>query len=327
MSNIRVLRSVFGDVVNRARVFNDASFFGVGRNNRPYIEKVDFGLDRLLFATQECPQSIVGSLDVLTGVYKDISRFLHETVQNPIEGLDFFSRNPKQEVPRFVDLLLQSRLSGDPIQVVFPTCPDYAGVGYQLKDDIGVIGQKVLRTLPILCSLFEEHGFVLNARIDLADVEVYDASILCATGETETSFLSKVEKTRNKIEAQIQSLSLGKNRVRVARMSQVFGDAGHDYAHDQLSISPQIAGAVFGSQAKVRDQLMAERNRLGDFAGIEDSLQKTMVSNELAGYAAYGNIIAGKAIIASPDAMSAIPAYHFSTVKPEEFSPVIYIKK
>jgi len=327
MSNIRVRRSVFGDVINGARIFNDSSFFGIGRNSRPYIEKVDFGLDRLLFITQECPQGMIGSLESLATIYQDVGNFLHKTVQNPIEGLDFFSRNPKREIPRFVDLLLQSRLSGDPIQMVFPTCPDYGLVGYQLNDDIGVIGQKVLRALPTLCSFFEEHGFVLHARIDLADVEALDISILRATGETETSFLRKVGKTKDKIEAQIQSLSLGRNRVTVACMSQVFVDAGHDYSHDQISITPQIEGALFGSQAKVRDQLIAERNHLGDFHGMDDSLQNLMVSNELAGYAAYGALIAGQAIIASPDAMSAIPAYHFSITKPEEFSPVIYIKK
>lgn len=306
-------RSVFGESIQSNRKFS--------RREAPLLERMDFGLDRLLTIINKTPVSILGSLDNVVEAVDRVGKMLNTMVADPIAGAFFFQRNPKREIPKMVEMLFDSRLTNESVQVVSPVCPDYVEGTYRLSDGVGETAIKALRFLPKLSELFNRYDFSLNMRIDVADVEAYDETVLRASGETTESFLYKVGQTIRSIEREPVVHQLG---IEVVPMSDVVGSG---YIESQREQARVIAKVSAGSMARVRDLLHKERIANGDFLGMDDVLARLLVCYELGGYAEYGRQIGGEAIIASPDAMSAIPAYHFAVSNPDDFSPVIYISR
>lgn len=315
-----------GEVFAQNRTFKVPTMFSFPAENKVYQGKFDQGFDKLLSLVSVFPQGAIGSLEVLGGVANGVAGMLQETIKNAIPGCEFFPRNPKKEIPRLVEMLAESCLNDRPVSIVVPVCPDYGQVGYQLRNGIGPAAQKALRALPEISALLNKHGFPTHIRIDVADVEAQDSAILQATGESESSFLSKVRETRDKI-ASAALLAGISGTVDVQMMSQAFAREGRNYADSQATIARQLETAPTSTAAQVAEQLRRERSKLGDFSGLDEATQRSLVNHELAGYTAYGQLIGGSAIIASPDSMSAIPAYHFAASSPDTFSPVVYIKK
>lgn len=291
------------------------------RNTTTLVERMDLGIERVLYLINQTPSAMIGELDQLLDLVDSTTLILNEMMRSPSIRAEYFQRNPKREIPNIVDLLLKSRLSGEPVEVVSPVCPDYDLATYKLKDGIGEAAVKCLKYLPEISSMFSRYHFPLKLRIDVADVEAYDESILKATGESTQSFLRKVNRTTHLIDQESRARGI---QMLVGPMSSVVGD---DFISGQIRNARSIAQAKDGPKAKVRDLLYEERKKGGDFVGIDDVLARLLVCYELGGYAEYGRNIGGKAIIASPDASSAIPAYNFEANQPSDFSPVIYIRK
>jgi hypothetical protein len=110
-------------------------------------------------------------------------------------------------------------------------------------------------------------------------------------------------------------------------MTEAFNVKSMDYLQLQQDAIETIKSSTFKKIRKVVDQLLVERRESKDFEHISEERHAELVIAELAGYAAYGKLINGDAIILSPDAMSAVPAYHFGAENPRQFSPVLYAKR
>lgn len=316
---------VFGGIIEQAREFADLDDFGVMRGTRSLVEKADEGLDQLLILIKHTPFGFVGALEQISTSARDISQILNATIDNPIPGSFFFQRNPKMEIPQFVNLLFEARLSDIPVQIVAPVCPDYVD-NYQLGGGIGKTAEKVLRTFPDIQKLFARYGFETSLRIDIADVEAFDPAILAASSETTDSFLGKIQSTRAEIERSIKAGLFTLSSIDVNTMTELFTQAQFDYVRTSARNAYEILSATEGKKARVRDQLIEERQRLGDVDHIDQNRVPSLISYELGGYAAYGEFVSGSALILTPDAMSAVPAYHFGVYRPDEFSPIIYLR-
>jgi hypothetical protein len=110
-------------------------------------------------------------------------------------------------------------------------------------------------------------------------------------------------------------------------MTEAFKDKSMDYLQLQQDAIENIKSSTFKKIRTVVEKLLIERRESKDFENISEERHSELVIAELAGYAAYGKLINGDAIILSPDAMSAVPAYHFGAQGPKQFSPVLYAKK
>lgn len=291
------------------------------RSSTTLVEKMEFGIERVLYLIDKTPSAMLGELDRVINIVDSTTLILNEMLRSPSIRAEYFQRNPKREISNLVDLLVNSRLSGESVEVVSPVCPDYDLGTYKLNNGVGDTAIKALNYFREISTMFERYHFPLKLRIDVADVEAYDESILRATGESTNSFLSKVNRTTELIRQESRA------RVIDVQVEPMSSRVGSGYIAGQLDNARSIAQAVDGPKAKVRDLLYQERKRGGDFAGIDDLLARLLVCYELGGYAEYGRNVGGKAIIASPDASSAIPAYNFEANHPSNFSPVIYIRK
>lgn len=312
--------SIFGGSINNVTKFPEGPGFGFSRNNRPLIERVGFGIDELLIQIKNFPAGYIESLEQVVDATENILGLLKVLVDDPIKGSLFFQRNPSLEIPRMVDLLIESKFDKVPFPIAAPVCPDYQG-NYKLGTGVGKTAEKVLRTYPIIKNIFAKFDVDTKLRIDVADVEAYDSNILKASGETTESFLYKTNLTRESIEHAANS------NVEVITMNRLFRNSNFEYHKASSRNAYSILDASSGTKARVRDQLIQERQKAGDLELINSSDVAMLISFELGGYGAYGEYIAGSAAILSPDAMSAIPAYHFGVTRPEEFSPIIYIQK
>lgn len=322
MLSTLVHRSVFGEVIDEARHFPEGPGFGFSRNTRPLVEKVDFGLNQLLLQIKYAPAGFIESLEQVRTLAQNAAGLLQVLVDNPIDGSFLFQRNPKQEIPKMVDLLFDAKFNSDRVPIKAPVCPDYEPGTYQLRGGIGETATKVLETYPYIRQLYAKYGFQTKLRIDVADVEAFDEAILQASHETTDSFLKKVDRTKTMIGLQT-ALS---GDIDVGTMGESFRQNGFDYHRAQERNAHAILEARDGVRAKVRESLIVERLKSGDLTGVPGVLAKSLISSELGGYAAYGESVGGSAIILSPDAMSAIPAYHFGIFRDDEFSPVIYLR-
>lgn len=308
--------------INEARHFTEGPGFGFSRNTRPLVEKVDFGIERLLLLIKHSPAGFVGSLLQLREGVEQISGLLNTLVDKPLNGSFFFQRNPQKEIPRMVDLLFDAKFENRIVSIVSPVCPDYKRGTYQLRDGVGETATKVVETYPHLRKLYARHGFRTQLRIDVADIEAFDESILAASKETTESFLRKVARTKTKIGLQTAQ----DQDVQVGTMSELYRRNNFDYHRSQERNAHSILEASDGVKSRVRDQLIEERQNNGDLDHKPGMFARSLVSYELGGYAAYGEFVAGSSIILSPDAMSAIPAYHFGIYRDNEISPVIYLR-
>lgn len=311
-----VRRSVFGEVIDKNQRYTSIDF----------AHRSSLGIDRLISTLCTTPHGVIGSLDNLSNIVDDVGGLLGELVSNKIQGSEFAQRNPKKEIPRLVDLLLKSRFSAEPVKICAPVCPDDSGIGYALQAGVGPTATKILGRIVEIRDIFTRYYFNVNFEIDLADVEAEDPYILSITGENPEYRLAQIEKTYGAISHEIRSMGLN-HFVTVGMMSDRFSRIGESYRVNQGEISRNLMHSGNPEHQRVIDLLLKERLRIGDLKGVDKDLQQLVVVGELAGYAAYGRVLAGDAIIASPDAMSAIPAYHFAVRGAEDYCPVIYIKK
>ncbi len=322
MLSTLVHRSIFGGVVENTRQFPDGPGFGFSRNTRTLVDRVDFGVETLLLLVKHNPIGFFETLGQLREGVEQIGGLLHELVDKPIKGSLLFQRNPQKEIPRMTNLLFDAKFENNPVLIVAPVCPDYEPRTYQLNDGVGETAEKVLSTYPYIRDLFYKYDFQTKLRIDVADVEAFDETILQVSRETTPIFLDKVGRTKSAITARAGHSS----DIEVGTIYEVFQRHSFDYRKAVTRNAFEILEAKSGSRASVRDQLIIERQKNGDLREVGGSQVPSLISMELGGYAAYGEFIGGQAVILSPDAASAIPAYHFGVFKTQEFSPIIYLK-
>ena len=75
--------------------------------------------------------------------------------------------------------------------------------------------------------------------------------------------------------------------------------------------------------------LVEERFRSEDYQDLGLSSEQEFLeaaAYEMAGYAIYGEVIGSDALICSPDAQSAVPAYNFLKEGKRTISPIAFIK-
>lgn len=253
---------------------------------------------------------------------QDSSFLILDLLLNPPEKIDVCSRNPKREYPRIAKMLMNYRIFHHSVPFVVPVCPDY--FHYQLRDGIGSVGLKALRSIDLLTNYFHDRGFRTQFSIHVADVEGLDPAILEASGETTETHFYKTTETRRKLQEEVHQR--GMHNVSVLSMNQEFISNDLNYLDYQEMYTDSIMSSDRKNIQRSIELLIAERNRLHNFEGMTQEMMRTMASRELAGYATYGDLIHGRAIILSPDAMSAIPAYHFGNSDIHQFTPVFYAK-
>ena len=173
--------------------------------------------------------------------------------------------------------------------------------------------------------LLSRHGFGALFDVQVADVEGLDPVILANSGETTESHFAKTSETIRKAQAEVATRGHGEFMI-VRSMQAAFTETGMEYGTTQAIAVERIAASQDRKVNKTINGLLAERVRLGNFDHFDAEARRELVIAELAGYAAYGAMVKGRAAILSPDAMSAIPAYHYSLDTPEQFSPVLYAK-
>jgi hypothetical protein len=172
---------------------------------------------------------------------------------------------------------------------------------------------------------FINYGFNAFFEVHVADVEGLDPIILANTNETTESFFTKTNETIKK--AQTEVINRGyQDFISIQSMQKAFDKAGMKYVEMQREIASQHDVPQSNKVNKDIINLINERTKVGDFNKLDIAAKHKTAVTELAGYAAYGKMIGGRAIILSPDAMSAIPAYHYSLNKQEQFSPVFYAR-
>lgn len=253
----------------------------------------------------------------------DSSKLALELLLQPPKGIEVCSRNPKAELPQLAKLLVQSKLYDQPVPFMVPCCPDTNQ--YRLGDGLGEIVPKGLDYCEDVQQLFAKHGFKARFEVQVADVEGLDPVILDRTGETTESHFAKTSETIRKARQEVAKR--GHEDFMVVRsMQTAFAETDMDYEAVQAIAVERIGASHDRKVNKTVDGLLAERVKLGNFDRFDGEARRELVIAELAGYAAYGAMVGGRAAILSPDAMSAIPAYHYSLETPEQFSPVLYAK-
>lgn len=151
--------------------------------------------------------------------------------------------------------------------------------------------------------------------------------LMAHSGETQESFLAKTQGTQNLIRAELEKMGAA-GSVSVDSMLAVLTQSRFDYSR----IHEQKTEAIILSQTskvrRVKQALLAERISLNNFGDFNAGDQETMVVSELADYAAFGESVGGRAVILSPDAVSAVPAYNFLRTGQEGqlINPTIFLK-
>jgi len=246
-----------------------------------------------------------------------------ELILNPPTGIEVCARNPKLELPQLARLLAQAKLFEQPFPFTVPCCPDTNQYG--LGDGIGDVVPKGLDYCDAVRKLFASHGFDAYFDVQVADVEGLDPVILANSGETTESHFAKTGETIRKAQAEVEKRGHD-DFIVVRSMQTAFTDKGMEYRAAQALAVERIADSQDRKVNKTIEGLLSERVRLGNFDCFDAETRRELVIAELAGYAAYGAMANGSAVILSPDAMSAIPAYHYSLDKPEQYSPVFYAR-
>lgn len=254
------------------------------------------------------------------------------------QGFQFFrALKGSDQESLFIEKVLHKALTQEPIEIYLPVCPDF-GSGYVLGTEIGETAQKALAGIHILERTLQSCGFSATYALHLADVEAEDPLVLQASGETTQSFLSKTSLTESSIQQEIRQQGL-QDKARLYGMRSFFEETGRSYNDEKLQIqdalertfarNPQTA--VEKSVRRTAVDLLTERRAEGDLPAKgeldQDQQQQFLpVLAELAGYSAYGKRISetSGALIASPDAFSAVNAYNFGT---DKAIPVAFISK
>ncbi|GEM_PF-2863903 len=253
----------------------------------------------------------------------DSSRLALELLLQPPKGIEVCSRNPKIELPQLAKLFVRSKLREQPAPFVVPCCPDTNQ--YRLGDGLGEVVPKGLDYCEEVQQLFAKHGFKVHFDVQVADVEGLDPVILARTGETTKSHFAKTSETIRKAQQEVAERGVGEF-ITVGSMQSAFTELGIEYDATQAIATGRIGASQDRKVNKTIDGLLTERVKLGNFNRFDSDARRELVIAELAGYAAYGVMVGGRAAILSPDAMSAIPAYHYSLTSPEQYSPVFHAK-
>ena len=270
-----------------------------------------------------------GSLTAEPGIVIDTAYLVLDSLLNAPRGFEFFSRFPKEEVVQFCRLAVNSREQGIALPVVCPVCPDYPETGgFSMSGGIGYAADLVLNSLPPLINFFARRNLKFSMEIHVADVEVFNPIILEYSGETEESFLSKIASTTIKISDELSRLN-ATNFVFVTQMSAVFLREGLDYKTLHNRNIELIQNSQSGKLIRARNALLTERIKENDFDYFNTNEKTMFVDGELADYASYGDLIDGRAVILSPDASSAVPAYNFLRTGHDGklVNPTIYLYK
>ncbi|MFH0943299.1 MAG: hypothetical protein V1810_03950 [Candidatus Beckwithbacteria bacterium] len=286
-----------------------------------------FDLPRQFKMQAEIVASAVKVIQNLTDEPKivyDTAYLILDSLLAAPNGLQFFSRFPKEEIAQFGYLAVASRLNHQPVPVVCPVCPDYRG-HYQIGDGISRTAEAVMVKIPTIKEFFEKRGLSVFIAIQLADVEAYDQFILEASGETEAGFLGKTRTSIEKIQTRIDELGLA-GIVQAESMSEALGRSGIDYFYLKEVKAEQISKSENRKVRRAIEALVTERQKLGDFETISKPDRRSMVVRELADYSVYGDYVGGRAVILSADALSAVPAYNFLRGKEKAISPTVYLK-
>lgn len=306
--------------------FNVRSDFGVLQPRRFESDRVRLGFaNRAIIkeATQLAASNTVRFSEAdITAACIDSARLVLSLILAPPKGVDICTRNPKVEFPQLARGLLYSRLHEKAVPFVVPACPDTNQ--YRLGDGLGEVVPKALSYCEQLQDYLDRQDFSAVFDVQVADVEGLDAVILENTGETSESHFAKTKATIEKARVRVDELGL--TDVTVSSMQEQFVKRGLSYTEEQKQAAKTIDNSQEKRVRKTVDGLLEERVGLGNFARFDESVRRELVVSELAGYAAYGAMVGGEAVILSPDAMSAIPAYHFAVERPEKYSPVMYAK-
>lgn len=254
----------------------------------------------------------------------NLAYLLLDSLLAPPPGFEFFPRFPKEEVVQFTKLAVASRENNLPLPIVCPVCPDYRG-HYQVADGISRTAGLVLDNLETIKKFFSVRGMAIFIEMHLADVEAYEPLVLQASGESRESFLKKTNGSIGRIQAKIEELGLGET-MRAESMSAALSRSGADYfSLKQINLG-QISTSDSRKIRRATAALAAERQKLGDFDRLNPVDHQLMAVEELADYAAYGDCVNGRAVILSPDALSAVPAYNFLRGGQKLYNPTIHLK-
>jgi len=266
----------------------------------------------------------ISGLTTKSGIIRDTAYLVLDGLMAAPKGFEFFPRFPKEEVAQFCRLAGENRLNQSPIPIVCPVCPDYCG-HYQLSDGISNPAQSVLNKAAILKDFFGRRNSPFFIQMHMADVEAYEPLILTASGETTESFLKKTANSIISTREKIEELGLG-GLIQIESMQAIFVAAELDYFELKRINAQKITVSESRKVRRVMERLMTERRRLGDFDLVDPANQPAMATEELADYATFGDLVAGRAVILSPDALSAVPAYNFLRGGQELFNPTICLK-
>lgn len=275
----------------------------------------------------EVATETINRLTTRPEIAEDTAYLVLDSLFSAPAGFEFFQRFPKEEVTQFCRLAVASRKNLLPLPIVCPVCPDYEACGYRIHEGVGLAMERVFAGFGRMAEFFSKRNLPFSVEVHVADVEVLEPLILRAAGETRETFLDKTKKTIAAISVKADRLGLG-GIIRVNSMMNIFAAAGLDHTALKQESKRKILEAT-GVNRKVRkavENLISERVNLGDYdeeIGTENFLE--MAGEELADYATYGDLVNGRAVILSPDALSAIPAYNFLRGG-QNFNPTIYLK-
>lgn len=253
-------------------------------------------------------------------------------LENPIEGIDFMRNFPLAETCGILELAIESVSCGVDLPIVVPACPDYPESGYELGNGPSRTATMFLNRFSALEKFFLGYGIDVKTEIDIADVEILDPFLGRRLNLKQDEFFARISATQSAVEQEILSQGLV-GKVSVCSMLGRFQDLGVDYPVRQQELSSRILSDYSsGQNRKVRltlNALVKERIKIGDYQSLglsSDSEHLEAAAYELAGYAAYGELIGSDALICSPDAQSAVPGYNFLKKDNSAISPTAFIK-
>ncbi len=258
---------------------------------------------------------------------QNVSRQVADILVSSPEGSNFGLYSPKQEYSNLAKILLESTLSGIPVKLVCPVCPDYPEKGYEVGSGVGRTGLRLLNALPGLTSIFSKYGAEVAVDIHIADVEVFDSFLGTRLNISQNEFLKRTGKSIESTAKEIGLRNLGLN-VRVGSMLEYFNSLGVNYPLSQLEFARSILSSTNKKVQTTLNSLTQERVKRGDFDSLHLSQDKFLeaAAFELAGYSVLGEAVGGTSIICSPDAQSAVSAYNFLKADPLKVTPTFFIK-
>ena len=185
---------------------HERDYFEV-RFTSPYVEKVRPSLTSLLLKLAD------GSTNSrLHATYSCIYR-LSPKAAKLLEGLLALETlvRPEEEAMDRVVTWVERGLSGEPLTVVSPICPDYKahnvgrnvyrytfdGVG----DGIGVVAKRLIMTLPKVQKIFSELGLKVRYMVALGDFEAFSAETRDRVGLDEPELRKRFRRSQEQFEA------------------------------------------------------------------------------------------------------------------------------